>query len=117
MTRRTAISLSIPMLARGASTTFDAKFGSALEAAAAIRNRRISSLALLKLVFERIDRFQPRLNAFVYQMREEALVKRPPRGRGHSARRSAPAAVRWSTRGREGELRRRRQALHMGIPL
>lgn len=61
------------MLARGASTTFDAKFGSALEAAAAIRNRRVSSLELTKQVFERIDRFQPRLNAFVYQMREEAL--------------------------------------------
>ena len=55
-------------------TEFDPNFGSALEAAAAIKARKISSVELTQHVFERIDRFQPKLNAFVYQMREGALV-------------------------------------------
>src|SRR5512143_3004055 len=54
--------------------TFDPDFGSALEAAAAINARKISSVELTRHVFERIDKFQPKLNAFVYQMREEALA-------------------------------------------
>ena len=55
-------------------TEFDMNFGSALEAAAAISSRKISSVELTRHVFERIDRFQPELNAFVYQMREEAIA-------------------------------------------
>src|SRR5690242_6584328 len=75
MTRRTAISvLAAPLAVRGATTTFDPNFGSALDAAAAIRARKISAVELTRHVFERIDRFQPKLNAFVYQMREEALA-------------------------------------------
>jgi amidase len=53
--------------------TFDPAFGSALEAAAAIRERRISSLELTELTFRRIDAYQPKLNAYVYQLREEAM--------------------------------------------
>ncbi len=75
MTRRTAISvLSAPLAGWGAATTFDPKFGSALDAAAAIYARRISSIELTRHIFERIDKFQPKLNVFVYQMREEALA-------------------------------------------
>src|SRR5262245_32158618 len=75
MTRRTAVSvLAAPLAARGATATFDPNFGSALDAAAAIRSGKISSVELTKHVFERIDKFQPKLNAFVYQMREEALA-------------------------------------------
>ncbi len=76
MTRRAAISTlaAAPSMTRGAGTTFDPNFGSALDAAAAIRARRISSVELTRHVFDRIDRFQPKLNAFVYQMREEALA-------------------------------------------
>ena len=66
--------LTTPLLARGNRKTFDPDFGSGLDAAAAIRARTISSVELTKHVFERIDRFELRLNAFVYQMREEALV-------------------------------------------
>ena len=55
-------------------TTFDPDFGSALQAAAAINARKISSVELTRHVFKRIDKFQPKLNAFVYQMREEALA-------------------------------------------
>ncbi len=54
--------------------TFDPDFGSALQAVAAINARKISSVELTQHVFKRIDKFQPKLNAFVYQMREEALA-------------------------------------------
>lgn len=75
MTRRTAISIAAtPLLARSGASTFDPNFGSALDAAAAIRARKTSSVELTKRVFERIDRFQPKLNAFVYQTREQALA-------------------------------------------
>src|SRR6476661_1635686 len=73
MTRRTAVStLATPLLVSGAGG-FDPNFGSALDAAAAIASRRISSVELTRHVFGRIDQFQPRLNAFVYQMRDEAM--------------------------------------------
>src|SRR5690349_15325271 len=48
-------------------------FPSALRAAEAIRSKEISSVELTRLIFERIDRYNPRLNAFTYQLREEAL--------------------------------------------
>jgi Asp-tRNA(Asn)/Glu-tRNA(Gln) amidotransferase A subunit family amidase len=47
---------------------------SALEAAEAIRRKKVSSVELTRLVFERIDRYNPELNAFVYQLREAALA-------------------------------------------
>ncbi|HKV05422.1 MAG TPA: amidase family protein [Candidatus Acidoferrales bacterium] len=52
---------------------FDPDFGSALDAAAAIRARQISSAELTEHTLRRIDAFQPQLNAYVYQLREEAL--------------------------------------------
>src|SRR5437667_4798550 len=52
---------------------FDPDFGSALASAAAIRAKKISSVELTQHTFKRIDAFQPRLNAYVYQLREEAL--------------------------------------------
>ena len=53
---------------------FDPDFGSALDAAAAIRSRKISSLELTQHTLRRIDAFQPKLNAYVYQLREQALA-------------------------------------------
>jgi len=53
---------------------FDPDFGSATEAAAAIRGRKISSVELTQHLLRRIDAFQPKLNAYVYQFREEALA-------------------------------------------
>ena len=66
--------LSAPLAGWGTTTGFGLNFGSALDAAAAINARKISSVELTRHVFDRIDRFQPKLNAFVYQMREEALA-------------------------------------------
>lgn len=51
----------------------DLDFGSALEAAEFIRNKQISSVELTQRMYERLDRFNPALNAFVYELREEAL--------------------------------------------
>ena len=56
------------------SHQFDPDFGSALDAAAAIREKRISSVELTQHVFRRMDAFEPALNAYVYQLREEALA-------------------------------------------
>src|SRR5262249_52650260 len=76
MTRREALAvLAAPLVAPAATASFDPNFGSALDAAAAIGARKISSVELTRHVFERIDRFQPKLNAFVYLMRDEALTR------------------------------------------
>jgi amidase len=47
----------------------------ALEATTAIRERRISARELLALTLERIDRYNPRLNAIVCDMREVAAER------------------------------------------
>lgn len=51
------------------------EFASALEAAEAIRKKRISSLELTQQVFARIDKYNPKLNAFAYQLRDDALAR------------------------------------------
>jgi amidase len=46
-----------------------------LQAADAIRKKEISSVELTKQVFARIDRYNPQLNAFTYQLREDSLLQ------------------------------------------
>ena len=53
---------------------FDPDFGTAVDAAAAIRSKKVSSVELTEHTFRRIDAFQPALNAYVYQLRDEALA-------------------------------------------
>src|SRR6185369_8640501 len=53
---------------------FDPDFGSALDAAAAIRDKQISSVELTQHMFRRMDAFEPALNSYVYQLREEAIA-------------------------------------------
>jgi amidase len=50
-------------------------FATALEAAAAIRKKQISSVELTQQVFARIDKYNTKLNAFAYQLREDALAR------------------------------------------
>src|SRR5499433_973014 len=57
------------------SPSHDIAFASALRAAEAIRSKEVSSVELTRLIFERIDRYNPQLNAFTYQLREEALFQ------------------------------------------
>jgi len=60
----------------------DRDFATALEAASAIRAKQVSSVELTNRMFARIDKYNPKLNAFTYQMRDQALaqahVKRVP---------------------------------------
>jgi amidase len=53
----------------------DLDFASALHAAEAIRKKQISSLELTQRMLARIDRYNPQLNAYVYQLREDALAQ------------------------------------------
>jgi amidase len=50
-------------------------FLSALQAAGKIRKKEISSVELTRHVFDRIERYNPALNAFVYQLKEEAFAQ------------------------------------------
>jgi amidase len=50
-------------------------FATALEAADAIRTKKISSVELTRRMFARIDHYNPQLNVFAYQLREDALVQ------------------------------------------
>ena len=70
--------------------SFDPNFGSAVEAAAAIRECGISSVELTQHTIRRIDAFEPKLNAYAYQMREEAMEQ---------AKQADEAVARGSTRG------------------
>ncbi len=51
------------------------EFASALEAAEAIRKKHISSFELTQQTFARIDKYNPKLNAFAYQLREDAFAQ------------------------------------------
>jgi hypothetical protein len=60
----------------GAATgDFDASFGTATEAMAALRDGVISSRELTKHVFTRIRRHNPKINAFVTLLQEQALAQ------------------------------------------
>ena len=54
--------------------SFDPDFGTAVDAAAAIRAKQISSVELTEHTWRRIGAFQPTLNAYVYQLRDESLA-------------------------------------------
>jgi amidase len=53
----------------------DLEFSSALAAAAAIKAKQVSSLELTRRMLARINRYNPKLNAFVYLMRDQALAR------------------------------------------
>jgi amidase len=50
-------------------------FATALQAADAIRKKQVSSVELTQRMFARVDHYNPQLNAFAYQLREDALAK------------------------------------------
>jgi amidase len=50
-------------------------FATALQAAEAIRTKKISSVELTERMFARIDHYNPQLNVFAYQLREDALAR------------------------------------------
>jgi amidase len=58
-----------------ASAPHELDFASALQAAEAIRTKKVSSVELTHRMFARIDRYNPQLNVFAYQLREDALAQ------------------------------------------
>ncbi len=57
------------------SRDFNPAFAGAAASAEAIRAKLISAIELLKLTFERVDRYNPQINAIVWQCREQALAR------------------------------------------
>jgi amidase len=57
----------------GKTPAAELDFASAVEAARAIRERRVSSVELTRRILERIDRYNPALNAYVNVLAESAL--------------------------------------------
>jgi len=51
------------------------EFATALQAAEAIRTGKVSSVELTQRTFARIDKYNPQLNVFAYQLREDALAQ------------------------------------------
>ena len=79
------------------------------DAAALLRTRRLSPVALTQAVLDRIDRVEPRVHAFITVTRDEAHA-RGARGRtGDRGRQISRAAARHS-------VRRQGHALHEGDP-
>jgi Amidase len=70
----TSVSLASVWTAR-VFTGNDLDFFSALDAASAIKSKKVSSAELTQRAFERIDKYNPKLNAFVYELRDRALAE------------------------------------------
>lgn len=64
-----------PTSSQATSATGRLEFASALDSAEAIRKKHISSFELTQQTFKRIDKFNPQLNAFAYELREDALAR------------------------------------------
>ena len=54
---------------------FDPAFATSAEMADALRAKRISARELLTITFQRIDRDNPKINAIVWQTREQAIAR------------------------------------------
>src|SRR5882672_1531361 len=57
------------------SSDFKPAFATAAETADALREKKISASELVNMTFQRIDRHNPRVNAIVWQDREQALAR------------------------------------------
>src|SRR5262249_28907789 len=54
---------------------FDPAFATAVETLDAIRKKRISARELVEITFQRIDRHNPKINAIIWQFRDQAAVR------------------------------------------
>ncbi len=85
MTRRTFVTGAATALlaasARGSASAicgragFDPGYTTATEISEAIRRKRISARELLEATFQRIDRYNPKLNAIIIEFRDRALAR------------------------------------------
>ena len=84
------------------TTTTGLTFASAVSAARAIRDGRVTSFALTQEAFARVDRYNRSLNLFAYQLRQEALARAKAmdealaRGEWHGALHGVPVTVKES---------------------
>lgn len=70
--------LDPPGAARETSTgpaPVDLRFTSAVAAAEAVQQKKVSSVELTHHAFERLSQFDPQLHAFVYELQDEALTQ------------------------------------------
>jgi hypothetical protein len=74
-----ATGMSSPSVAAPAKSsvpsTHELDFATALQSAEAIRTKQITSVELTERMFARIDHYNPQLNVFAYQLREDALAQ------------------------------------------
>lgn len=61
--------------AAAAAAPHELDFATALQAAEAIRTKKVSSVELTERIFARIDHYNPQLNVFAYQLREDARAQ------------------------------------------
>ena len=74
--RREFLAASFALSAAAAAPRpFTPDFASALEAAAAIKSKRISAVELMELTFRRMDAYNPKINAVILQFRERSLAR------------------------------------------
>jgi len=59
----------------GAAEKFDGAFGSARDAAAAIKAKKISSVELTTEAWRRIDRYNPKINAIIWPLHESSMAE------------------------------------------
>jgi amidase len=64
-----------PHKASSAPVAHELDFATALQAAEAIRTKKVSSVELTERMFARIDHYNPQPNVFAYQLREDALAQ------------------------------------------
>ena len=81
MTRRELLTSASAFIAAGmiprtfSANTSGLDFASALDVAARIKAKQVSSTELTHRMLARIDKYNPKLNAFTYQMRDQALAQ------------------------------------------
>ena len=65
----------MPRIAAGTAPDFDPSFGTASDAVRAIRSGAISSRELTEHVYARIKKFNPRINAFITLLEDQAMER------------------------------------------
>src|ERR1035438_8567547 len=75
-TRRDFLGAAIAATAAAAAPApFSPDFATGLDAAAAIKAKRISSVELTELAFRRMDRYNPKINAVILEFRAASLAR------------------------------------------
>ena len=104
-----AMTAATPAVA--ASTAFSPDFATALDAAAAIKAKRISSVELTELAFRRVDHYNPKINAVILEFRA-SVPGACPRGRSGTRKKAMVGTLPRRAHHRQRELRDGRRAYY-----